>query len=77
MHLPYAWIVPMCVAGALCGHIVLTRALLMRGSPSSRKLEVRSDTAPAKFGSAILIGSTSIDFTRSQLRTRLERRQRE
>ena len=30
MHLPYAWIVPICVAGALCGHIVLTRALLMR-----------------------------------------------
>ena len=30
MHLPYAWIVPVCVAGALCGHIVLTRALLSR-----------------------------------------------
>jgi hypothetical protein len=30
MHLPYAWIVPICVAGALCGHIVLTRALLWR-----------------------------------------------
>jgi hypothetical protein len=30
MHLPYAWIVPICVAGALCGHIVLTRALLVR-----------------------------------------------
>ena len=30
MHLPYAWIVPVCVAGALCGHIVLTRALLMK-----------------------------------------------
>ena len=30
MHLPYAWIVPVCVAGALCGHIVLTRALLTR-----------------------------------------------
>jgi hypothetical protein len=30
MHLPYAWIVPVCVAGALCGHVVLTRALLMR-----------------------------------------------
>ena len=26
-HLPYAWIVPVCVAGALAGHIVLTRAL--------------------------------------------------
>ena len=30
MHLPYAWIVPICVAGALCGHIVLTRALVTR-----------------------------------------------
>jgi hypothetical protein len=30
MHLPYAWIVPICVAGALCGHVVLTRALLMK-----------------------------------------------
>ncbi len=27
-HLPYALIVPFCVAGALAGHIVLTRALL-------------------------------------------------
>ena len=31
LHLPYAWIAPICVGGALCGHIVLTRALLMRG----------------------------------------------
>lgn len=29
-HLPYAWIVPVCVAGALAGHIVLTRALFAR-----------------------------------------------
>ena len=29
-HLPYAWIVPVCVAGALTGHIVLTRALMRR-----------------------------------------------
>lgn len=28
LYLPYAWIVPVCVAGALAGHIVLTRALL-------------------------------------------------
>jgi hypothetical protein len=28
LHLPYAWIVPVCVAGALAGHVVLTRALL-------------------------------------------------
>jgi hypothetical protein len=28
LHLPYAWIVPICVAGALLGHVVLTRALL-------------------------------------------------
>ena len=29
LYLPYAWIGPVCVAGALAGHIVLTRALLM------------------------------------------------
>jgi hypothetical protein len=28
-HLPFAWIVPVCVAGALGGHIVLTRALIL------------------------------------------------
>ena len=28
LHLPYAWIVPVCVGGALAGHIILTRALL-------------------------------------------------
>lgn len=28
LHLPYALIAPVCVAGALAGHIVLTRALL-------------------------------------------------
>ncbi len=28
-HLPYALIVPVCVAGALAGHVILTRALLM------------------------------------------------
>ena len=27
-HLPYAWIAPVCVGGALIGHILLTRALL-------------------------------------------------
>jgi hypothetical protein len=27
-HLPYALIVPVCVGGALAGHIILTRALL-------------------------------------------------
>ena len=27
-HLPYAWIVVICVAGAVLGHVVLTRALL-------------------------------------------------
>lgn len=27
-YLPYAWIVPVCVGGALAGHVVLTRALL-------------------------------------------------
>ncbi len=29
-HLPYALIVPVCVGGALAGHIILTRALLKR-----------------------------------------------
>jgi hypothetical protein len=29
-HLPYGLIVPVCVAGALVGHIILTRALLKR-----------------------------------------------
>jgi hypothetical protein len=29
-HLPYALIVPICVAGALAGHVILTRALLKR-----------------------------------------------
>ena len=32
-HLPYALIVPVCVAGALGGHIVLTRRLLDEKSP--------------------------------------------
>lgn len=27
-HLPYAWILPVCVGGALAGHVVLTRALI-------------------------------------------------
>lgn len=30
-HLPYALIAPVCVGGALFGHLVLTRALLRRG----------------------------------------------
>jgi len=30
LHLPYAWIGPVCVGGALVGHIILTRALLRR-----------------------------------------------
>jgi hypothetical protein len=29
-HLPYALIVPVCVGGALAGHVILTRALLLR-----------------------------------------------
>jgi len=28
MYLPYAWIGPVCVGGALAGHLILTRALL-------------------------------------------------
>ena len=31
-HLPYALIVPVCVAGALAGHLILTRALLSRSA---------------------------------------------
>ena len=27
-HLPYALIVPVCIGGALAGHVILTRALL-------------------------------------------------
>lgn len=30
LHLPYAWIGSVCVAGALAGHVILTRALLLR-----------------------------------------------
>lgn len=33
-HLPYAMIVPVCVAGALAGHVVLTRAIL-RPAPTA------------------------------------------
>ena len=28
-HLPYVWIVPVCVGGALAGHVILTRALVL------------------------------------------------
>ncbi len=28
MYLPYAWVGPVCVGGALAGHVILTRALL-------------------------------------------------
>lgn len=34
-HLPYALIGPVCVGGALFGHLVLTRALWMRAEPAS------------------------------------------
>jgi hypothetical protein len=30
LHLPYALIGPVCVSGALLGHVVLTRALVLR-----------------------------------------------
>ena len=30
LHLPYAWIGPVCVGGAMAGHIILTRALIRR-----------------------------------------------
>jgi hypothetical protein len=45
MHLPYAWIVPICVGGALCGHIVLTRALLGTGLASSAREVTHVDRA--------------------------------
>jgi len=32
-HLPYALILPVCIGGALAGHIILTRALLRSKSP--------------------------------------------
>jgi hypothetical protein len=34
LHMPYALIAPVCVAGALAGHVVLTRALLFTRSRS-------------------------------------------
>lgn len=37
LHLPYAYIGPVCVGGALLGHIVLTRALV--GGPLGRRRE--------------------------------------
>jgi hypothetical protein len=30
MHLPYAWVGTVCVAGAFAGHVILTRALMRR-----------------------------------------------
>ncbi len=30
-HVPFAWILPICVGGAIIGHVVLTRALLRGG----------------------------------------------
>lgn len=44
LHLPYAYIGPVCVGGALIGHIVLTRALL-RGSPDRRREAVMARAA--------------------------------
>jgi hypothetical protein len=35
-HLPYALIIPVCVGGALVGHIALTRALLKGAGPGSQ-----------------------------------------
>ena len=34
--LPYAWIGPVCVGGALAGHVILTRALLRKGAESDQ-----------------------------------------
>jgi hypothetical protein len=31
-HVPYALIIPVCIGGAMIGHIALTRALLRRGA---------------------------------------------
>jgi hypothetical protein len=35
LHLPYAWIGSVCVAGALAGHVILTRALLSKPGPGA------------------------------------------
>lgn len=37
-HLPYAYIVTICVAGALLGHVVLLRSLLRRSGPAGREV---------------------------------------
>ncbi|MBY0369775.1 hypothetical protein K2X33_03750 [bacterium] len=37
MHLPYSWIAPVCVGGALLGHILLTRKLLQKGAPMTKE----------------------------------------
>ena len=49
LYLPYAWIGPVCVAGALAGHVVLTRALLLRGRGSGR---VAARPVSSRFSSA-------------------------
>lgn len=36
-HLPYAWIGPVCVAGAFAGHLILFRALLQRDAVTPRE----------------------------------------
>ena len=38
-YLPYALVIPVCVGGALAGHIILTRALLRPNVPSSLRAE--------------------------------------
>lgn len=44
LHLPYAWIGPVCVGGALVGHVVLTRALIM-SSPARRRVAAMARAA--------------------------------
>lgn len=38
LYLPYAWIAPVCVGGALLGHVVLTRALLSKRPSSPQRI---------------------------------------
>lgn len=45
LYLPYAWIGPVCVGGALTGHIVLTRALLTGGGVGTRRTDAMAARA--------------------------------
>lgn len=44
-HLPFAWIGSVCVAGALAGHVILTRALLIGTSRARRSISIGSNSS--------------------------------